>query len=180
MRPSPYINPSLNINFMSNRQLKSHARHQKKFKAFASKCSDSEYDALVREGENLLRSSGKGMTEENIRAFGLFQTAANGGHLEAQFKLGVCYCKGKGVPQDHAEAVKWFRKAAEQGDANAQDFLGVCYSNGEGVPQDHAEAARWHRKAAAQGYAKAQYNLGVCYSNGECQRRSDSRINWAV
>ena len=165
---------------MSNRQLKSHARHQKQFKAFASKCSDSEYGALVREGENLLCSSGDGMTEENIRAFGLFQTAANGGRIDAQFYLGICYYYGKGVPQDHAEAVKWFRKAAAQGYAKAQDFLGVCYSNGEGVPQDHAEAARWHRKAAAQGYAKAQYNLGVCYSNGECQRRSDSRINWAV
>ena len=106
---------------MSNRQLKSHARHQKKFKAFASKCSDSEYDALVREGENLLRSSSDGMTEENIRAFGLFQTAANAGRIDAQFYLGICYYYGKGVPQDHAEAARWYRKAAEQGHANAQN-----------------------------------------------------------
>jgi TPR repeat protein len=49
-----------------------------------------------------------------------FHKAAEQGHAEAQYNLGVNYGKGQGVPQDYSEAVKWLRMAAEQGDPDAQ------------------------------------------------------------
>ena len=64
--------------------------------------------------------------------------AAEQGHADAQFYLGVKYANGVGVPKDSVKAVEWFRKSAdaEQGDAYAQFYLGVKYARGEGVPKD--------------------------------------------
>jgi len=44
-----------------------------------------------------------------------YRKAAEQGHANAQFNLGVGYANGQGVKQDHAEAVRWYRKATEQG-----------------------------------------------------------------
>jgi len=35
------------------------------------------------------------------------KSAAEQGDAEAQFDLGVAYCRGLGIPQDFVEAVKW-------------------------------------------------------------------------
>ncbi len=49
--------------------------------------------------------------------------AADQGHDEAQYNLGLCYVNGDGVAKDVAEAEKWFRKAAAQGDELAKAAL---------------------------------------------------------
>ena len=107
-----------------------------------------------------------GKPKNHIEAAKWFRLAAEQGHADAQFSLGVCYEKGIGVDQDYTEAVDWYRMAAEQGDAIAQCNLGLCYKNGIGVDQDYTEAVDWYRMAAEQGDAIAQYNLGDCYVNG--------------
>ena len=58
-------------------------------------------------------------------AFRLFKKAAEQGHANAQFNLGVMYDKGEGVTRDAKQAVYWVQKAAEQGFAEAQTNLGV-------------------------------------------------------
>ena len=93
--------------------------------------------------------------------------AADQGHADAQYNLGVCYSDGYGVVQSASEAVKWYRKAADQGHALAQFNLGNFYYDGRDVAQSYSEAVKWFRKAADQGLAHAQCNLGVCYQNGE-------------
>ena len=97
----------------------------------------------------------------------LFSKAAEHGHVEAQFILGLCYKDGDGVKQDYEEAVKWFRKAAEQGHAEAQFCLGACYRDGHGVDRDYKEAISWFRKAADQRSARAINAIGKRYLNGE-------------
>jgi hypothetical protein len=87
--------------------------------------------------------------------------AADQGHAEAQYNLGVMYYKGQGVPQDYAEAVKWYRLAADQGYAEAQYNLGVMYGKGQGVPQNYAEAYVWSSVAVAGGYAGAVKNRDI-------------------
>lgn len=104
----------------------------------------------------------------------LFRKAADQGHAQAQFKLGVMYSSGEeGVLQeeDDTEAVKWYRKAAEQGFAVAQLYLGFMYEQGLGVPRDDSEAAEWYRKAAEQGDADAQFDLGFMYDEGRGVRQ---------
>ena len=48
--------------------------------------------------------------------------AAEQGHADAQYSLGLMYAEGQGVPTDDTEVAKWFRKAAEQGMALAQGY----------------------------------------------------------
>lgn len=92
--------------------------------------------------------------------------AAEQGHADAQYSLGLRYAKGDGVAENYAEAMKWYRMAAEQGLARAQCNLGVLYDQGRGTAQNYAEAMKWFRKAAEQGNATAQYNLGIMYHQG--------------
>lgn len=92
--------------------------------------------------------------------------AAECGHADAQFNLGVCYQSGTGVEKNMAEAAKWFSKAAEQGHSSAQDSLGICYYSGTGVEKNVTEAAKWFRNAAEQGEVRSQYILGCCYAAG--------------
>ena len=96
-----------------------------------------------------------------------FREAAEQGHANAQYNLGIMYDGGQGVPQSYAESIKWYRLAAEQGFASAQFNMGVMYDNGLGVPQNYAEAVKWYRLAAEQGRSDAQLNLGYMYSEGQ-------------
>ena len=51
--------------------------------------------------------------------------AADQGHADAQYNLGLMYANGEGVVEDDAEAVRWYRLAADQGHADAQHNLGL-------------------------------------------------------
>ncbi len=104
--------------------------------------------------------------ENYAEAVKWYRKAAEQGHAEAQYWLGVCYRWGWGIDEDKVEAVKWDRKAAEQGYDKAQYTLGDCYYNGWGVYENKAEAAKWYHKAAEQGYMDAQTQLGHCYYYG--------------
>jgi len=121
----------------------------------------SESESLIPSEGRLGRmyANGEGVTKSEVEAAKWYRIAAEQGHKDAQFSLGVAYYFGNGVTKDYAEAAKWFRKAADQGDAGAQFNLGVCYENGQGVAQDKAEAANWYRKAANQGNKNAQNAL---------------------
>jgi hypothetical protein len=84
-------------------------------------------------------------------AFKEFMEAAEQGHAEAQFYLGLMYLEGIGVLKNYAEAFKWFRMAAEQGHAGAQTSLGAMYASGRGVPRDYVMSYMWANLAASQG-----------------------------
>jgi TPR repeat protein len=51
--------------------------------------------------------------------------AAEQGHAEAQYELGLIYEFGHGVKKDIPQAVKWYRKAAEQGHAKAYETINI-------------------------------------------------------
>jgi TPR repeat protein len=57
------------------------------------------------------------------RAYQEWKAAADTGHAEAQFDLGVLYAKGLGVPRDQNQAANWYGKAASQGNAEAEFAL---------------------------------------------------------
>ncbi len=64
-------------------------------------------------------ATGRDVQQDNTEAAKWLRKAAERGHADAQFNLGVMYNNGEGVPEDDIEAVKWYRKAAEQGNALA-------------------------------------------------------------
>jgi TPR repeat protein len=100
-------------------------------------------------------------------AYQQFRAAAEQGHADSQFNLGLMYEQGIGVAKDERQAVVWYGKSAEQGNSAAQFNLGVLYENGRGTKVDFAQANDWYRKASLQGDALAIGNLGMLYVRGD-------------
>jgi TPR repeat protein len=89
--------------------------------------------------------------------------AAEQGHAEAQFRLGVMHGNGDEVDLDHAAAIHWFSQAARQGHESALINLAWVYANGAGVDIDENRARELYLLAANHGSAKAQYIVATMY-----------------
>ncbi len=61
-----------------------------------------------------------GVPRDATEALKWYTLAAEQGHAESQFNLGIMYGKGEGVRANWAESMKWFMLAAEQGHAIAR------------------------------------------------------------
>ena len=107
-----------------------------------------------------------------------FRQAAEQGHVDAQYRTGLCYDEGKGVREDSREAANWYQRAAEQGNVKAQYRLGECFDYGHGVPKDTAMADRWFMAAAEQGDAKAEYKVGMRYTATYMPGNLDKAFVW--
>ena len=62
---------------------------------------------------------------KSFEAAECFRKAAEQGHAEAQYNLGICYEDGDGVEWSYTEALKWYSKAAEQGHEEAKILLDI-------------------------------------------------------
>jgi TPR repeat protein len=92
--------------------------------------------------------------------------AANEGHAEAQYNLGMLYLKGLGVASNAQEAFRWLRVAAEQGQVDAEYRVGLMREKGVGSRQDYADAQSWFLLAAQHGDSEAEAELGELYDEG--------------
>ena len=88
-----------------------------------------------------------GVEQSYSKAAYWWEKAAEQGHGDAQFNIGVCYYEGNGIKQSYSKAIYWYKKAAEQGNSKAQFNIGVCYSKGQGVEKSKNNAIYWFRKA---------------------------------
>jgi TPR repeat protein len=59
-----------------------------------------------------------------------WQSLADKGDAEAEFRLGAMYEKGDGVTAEPSQAAKWYRKSADRGYAKAQYALDKLYADG--------------------------------------------------
>lgn len=105
-------------------------------------------------------------------------SAANNGHEEAMYLLGLLYWKGFGVPEDKDEAMKWLTRASENGSYNAREERKKIEK--AGIPpvdefkkgydafqqKKYTESVNWFTKSAAKGNIEAMFNLGVIYHFG--------------
>jgi TPR repeat protein len=110
---------------------------------------------------------GTGVSKNWSQAFKYYKQAADLGHLDAQYKTGVCYVHGFGTSINYKESIKWLQRAAERHHAGAQDSLGVRYMTGQGVKKNEQEAFKWFLKAALQNHIVAQFNLAMIYLHGK-------------
>jgi len=67
------------------------------------------------------------------KSFNWYLKAAEQGHVEAQYNVGVLYEYAEGVEQNLKQAFEWYLKAANQRHAKAQYDLAWAYENGRGV-----------------------------------------------
>ncbi len=130
-------------------------------------------DELFGEGMAAFQSG------DHENAFLLWRSAAEQGHVKAQYNLGVAYARGVGTIASMDQAVKWWRHAALQGSTDAQFNLGLIYSQGQGVEKNPALASKWWHMAALGGDAAAQFNLGVIYATGDgVSRNLEEAMRW--
>ncbi|KAL7534840.1 hypothetical protein ACHAXR_008654 [Thalassiosira sp. AJA248-18] len=84
-------------------------------------------------------------------AFEWFKAAAENGHVDSKFELGLCYELGCGVSQSDEEALEWYTKAANAGHSASHYSVGEHFEEARGVRMDHEEACLWYHRAHALG-----------------------------
>jgi TPR repeat protein len=102
---------------------------------------------------------GRGVPQNNRKAFEYFQQASEEGDSFAQNEVAYMYAAGKGTPKDYSQALVYYTKAAEQNLASAQYNLGLMYATGLGTPVDYQMARQWYEKAAGNGFEPAKIAL---------------------
>ena len=95
-----------------------------------------------------------------------YSLAVEGGDIESQYNLALCYAFGQGVKKDLKKAFELAQSAGEQGYLPAIHFLGRSYQKGRGTQKNRVEAFSLFQKAARKGYLFSQNALGECFENG--------------
>jgi len=113
---------------------------------------------------------GGDLPNDQIKAEKWLKLAADQGHADAQFHLGLLYeeqATARYSRVDTKGIAKMFFKAAAQGHIGAQLQLGLMYREGYNVRQDYLEAVKWFELASADGNAEAFYQLGLMNMLGQ-------------
>ena len=77
--------------------------------------------------------------------------AADDGHVESMYLLGVAFASGRHVERSYVTAARWFHMASRKGHARAKTSLAYLYSTGKGVRRDLIIAYVFFQEAAAGG-----------------------------
>lgn len=97
----------------------------------------------------------------------LLRKAADAGHHEAQYELGLDFLLRGSVTQ----AGIYFQMAADAGHAPSQTELGLLNL----MSDEDAQARKYFELAAAQGYAEGEYRLGTMFVTGQTGDKSLKR-----
>lgn len=126
------------------------------------------------EQKSATRVAYEAAADGDMEALARLQRAAEGGHGEAQYCLGLLYIKGFGVEKNFAEAEKWVTLSGENGFLQAQKDLALWYQYGRGrdsfrieVEPNNTKSLYWYKKAAESGDAWAMWDLARVYSDGK-------------
>ncbi|MBU2971034.1 SEL1-like repeat protein [Pseudoalteromonas sp. C2R02] len=111
-------------------------------------------------------AKGLGVGRDTTQAINYLSQAAQNGHIEGMFNLGMAFELGKGVDKNINAAFEWQLKAAEKGWLKAQRKVAKMYEHGSGVQGEPIEAFNWYQRAAEQGDADSQLELGAIYMQG--------------
>ncbi len=104
-----------------------------------------------------------------LSAIKCYHLAADLGHLEAAYNLGVVYTKGdteRGVQMDMERAICYYERAIAGGHKTSMYNLALIYHRGQNLPSvDLDKAIHYYQQASDGGMVEATYNLGVIYGN---------------
>lgn len=112
-----------------------------------------------------LTSSNGGGSNLRSMVVRLFNQAAEGGNITAQYMMGMIYYNGYGVAKNDDRAFQYLKKAASQYD-EAQYQLALRYMNAEGTPRNYGNAVNNLNKAAKQGHIPSMLWLGDILAAG--------------
>ena len=115
----------------------------------------------------LCYAKGKDVERNMELAFDWHKKAAEQGHVNAQFALGLYYILNMGRIQQVNECLnKWILVETMQ---KVNPALNLAFSHAMGINFSGADndlAFTWLKKAAEQNHAEANYWLGICYRDG--------------
>ena len=77
--------------------------------------------------------NGDGLDQDLSQAAKWYKEAADQGHRDAQYNLGLAYYKGAGVHKNFDNAIYYFSQASNQNHMRASFNLGVMYYRGDGL-----------------------------------------------
>ena len=146
------------------------------FGRLSSKKKENAVDAELKEGESeYLMGIGYYEQQSYEESLKCFRSAAEKGHVGAQYRLGRMYYDGVCVELSEEEAYKWFKLAADKGEKESQFVLASMYIRGNGVEKiSYYEAFKWFKAASENGHPGATMNLGYLYASGSGTAQSDS------
>jgi hypothetical protein len=102
---------------------------------------------------------GRGVAQDDAKAFYYFQKAANEDDAFAQNEVAYMYAAGKGTKKNYAKAFMYYQKAANHGLATAQYSLAIMYLQGLGTERDQEKGLMWLKRSASAGFEPAQIAL---------------------
>jgi TPR repeat protein len=110
-------------------------------------------DPACMSGLGELYDNAQGVTEDNNKAFDLYQRAAKGG--DGGGYRGLAQYLMAANPPDYRQAAAYFTEAVRLGDRDAMEALGRMYELGEGVDKDMNQAMRLFTRAMDMGSQSA-------------------------
>lgn len=114
----------------------------------------ADADSLFRQAQQL--EVGFQVEQDMTRAIALYNEAADLGHGQAQYALGMLTLGTRSDKAGVADAFRLLRMAALQEVPEAQYELGRLHAAGKGTTRNMAVAKAWYRKAAAHGHIGAR------------------------
>ena len=110
---------------------------------------------------------GRDVEKDLFEAARQYQVAAEQGHVEAQYSLGLILSGAvPDSPHNARKSFSWYRKAAEQNHPMAAYFLAMCFESGNGTEKSSELAFEWYRRAATGGNSAAMNALARMYATG--------------
>lgn len=118
----------------------------------------------------MLYNLGRGVAQDQEKAYWWFSEAAERGSVKAINNLAVMYYQGTYVKQDTAQAIKLFEKTASVNDTGAMMMLGEIYQK----QNNDKKSFEWVKKAADLGNEEAKLRIAYCYELGIGTMRNTS------
>lgn len=110
-----------------------------------------DQESVKKEAEENYKKGNKYYKAKDVElALTYYGKAADAGHSEAQYIMGLLYIEGKKVLQNYDLGIEWLTRAAMQGHKDAQFKLAAIYHQGEIVPKDEQKAVYWATKYKEQ------------------------------
>jgi TPR repeat protein len=95
-----------------------------------------------------LPANGRGVPQDDVEAAKWYPQAAEQGHADAQYNLGLMYANGEGVAEDDVMGYMWWDLAAAQGYEAAKENKGMISKRM--TPEQIAEAQKLSREWLAK------------------------------
>ncbi len=106
-----------------------------------------DQESVKKEAEEDYQKGNKFWKAKDIdKALTYYGKAAEAGHAEAQYILGLLYIEGKKVLQNYDLGIELLTKAGLQGHKDAQFNLASIYYQGKIVEKDPKQAEFWAKK----------------------------------